>query len=258
MFASRLLQDEKMPPKPDLASHSLIHFLDRFVYRNSKTAVASSRGGSIMQPLSGGDSRVLVSNRGTQKKQEPVNSEAFWRKKAEDVSVDEVFFHKYFTHIGKGKQVSNKKKAPAKHADGADNEDEENEDEIWQALVDSRPEVEGGSDEDSDMEMLDLDDSDAASSISDEDGEEGEEVDFEPAGSEVSDEGMEGAPADSQSDAGSDMDELFEKELKAAREADDGAEETSRQKKRRMKSLPTFASAEDYAEMLDNDEDEDL
>lgn len=250
-----------MPPKPDLASHSLIHFLDKFVYRNSKTAISSSRGGSIMQPLSGGDSRVLVSSRDTQKKQESVNSEAFWRKKAEDVSVDEVFFHKYFSHIGKGKQVSNKKKAPAKHGDGADNEDEENEDEIWQALVDSRPEVEGGSDEDSDMEMLDLDDSDVASSISDEsveDVEEGEEGDFEPAGSDFSDEAMEGVPADSQSDEGSDMGELFEKELKAAREADDGAEETSRQKKRRMKSLPTFASMEDYAEMIDNDEDEDL
>jgi len=25
-----------------------------------------------------------------------------------------------------------------------------------------------------------------------------------------------------------------------------------------MKSLPTFASIEDYAEMLDNDEDEDM
>ena len=34
--------------------------------------------------------------------------------------------------------------------------------------------------------------------------------------------------------------------------------ETSREKRKKMKSLPTFASAEEYAEMLDNDDDEDV
>ena len=255
MFTSRLLKDEKMPPKPDLASHSLINFLDRFVYRNAKTAAGSSRGGSIMQPLSGGDSRVLLSSRATQKKHESVNSEAFWNKKAEDVSVDEVFFHKYFSHIGKGRQASNKKKAAAKQRDGSDNEDEENEDEIWQALVDSRPEVEGGSDEDSDMEMLDLDDSDAQSSIGDDDVEPGDS-DLEE--SEVPEDAGEGVPDDDQWDDVSDVDELFEKELQKAQSTDEAAEEGRGQKRRRLKNLPTFASVEDYAEMLDNDEDEDL
>jgi ribosome biogenesis protein MAK21 len=254
MFTSRLLKDEKMPPKPDLASHSLIHFLDRFVYRNAKTAATSSRGGSIMQPLSGGDSRVLLSNRATQNKQQPVNSEAFWNKKAEDVSVDEVFFHKYFSHIGKGKQALNKKKASAKQREGSDNEDEENEDEIWQALVDSRPELEGGSDEDSDMEMLDLDDSDASSSHDDD---EAEERDTDLEGSEVPNNASDEAPDDDQWDDASDVDELFEKELQKAQIPDEDADESRTQKRRRLKNLPTFASVEDYAEMLDN-EDEDL
>lgn len=255
MFTSRLLKDEKMPPKPDLTSHSLIHFLDKFVYRNAKTAATSSRGGSIMQPLSGGDSRLLLSNRATQNKEQPINSEAFWNKKAEDVSVDEVFFHKYFSHIGKGKQSLNKKKASAKQREGSDNEDEENEDEIWQALVDSRPELEGGSDEDSDMEMLDLDDSDVSSSNDDDEAEnhEAEEHETDLEGSEV----PEDVPDDDQWDDASDVDELFEKELQKAQMPDKDAEESRTQKRRRLKHLPTFASVEDYAEMLDN-EDEDL
>jgi ribosome biogenesis protein MAK21 len=215
-----------------------------------------------MQPLSGGDSRgVLLSSRATQQKQEPVNSEAFWRKKAEDISVDEVFFHKYFSHIGKGKQVSNEKKASSKSAAGSDNGDEENEDEIWQALVDSRPEVEGESDDGSDLEILDLEDSDAPSSISDA---ESDAEDLELAGSEASEAGNldlfdeENVSLDGQGDAASDMDELFEKELQVGHGSSEKAEESSRQKRRKLKNLPTFASAEDYAEMLDNEEDEAL
>jgi ribosome biogenesis protein MAK21 len=262
MFANRLLSDEKMPPKPFLESHTLTHFLDKFVYRNAKATAGAPRGGSIMQPLSGGDSRgILLSGRATQIRQEPVNTEAFWRKKAEDVSVDEVFFHKYFNQIGKGKEASNKKKAAPKVGEASENEDDENEDEIWQALVDSRPEVEGPSDDDSDLEMDDLEDSDVAS-ISEVDvegdGDEGAEV----AGSEVSEiRGLfddDDAELGSDEDAPSDMDELFEKELQRAQKSGEKTEETSRQKKRMLKNLPTFASMEDYAEMLDNDDDEDL
>jgi len=256
MFASRLLNEEKMPPKPDLSSHTLTHFLDRFVYRNAKAAASGPRGSSIMQPLSGGDSRgVLISSRATQNGQQPVNTEVFWRKKAEDVAVDEIFFHKYFSQIGKGKQAANKKKL-AKTAEESDNEYEENEDEIWQALVDSRPEVEGGSD-DSDMEMLDLDDSDAGSDLdSDEDGEQ-EDVIFNDSEGSVSAMDDVEAQFDSEDEAPSKIDELFEKELEKG-QASNEKPETSRQKRKKMKNLPTFASAEDYAEMLENDEDEDL
>jgi len=141
MFASRLLNGEKMPPKPDLTSHTLSHFLDRFVYRNAKASAGGPKGSSIMQPLSGGDSKsILLLPSHTHGGQQPLNSEAFWRKKAEDVAVDEVFFHKYFTQIGKGKQASDKNKEKAiKNTYGSGDEEDENEDEIWQALVDSRP-----------------------------------------------------------------------------------------------------------------------
>ena len=266
MFASRLLNDEKMPPKPDLTSHTLSHFLDRFVYRNAKASARGPKGSSIMQPLSGGDSKsiLLLSSRSSQGGKQPLNSEAFWRKKAEDVAVDEVFFHKYFNQIGKGKQASDKKKEkPAKNADGSEVKEDENEDEIWQALVDSRPEVEGPSDDDSDLEMLDLEDSDEDSSLGGVEEDDVEEDGEEDAASDSDDGGVvlsgfsEDVDAGSEDEIGSELDELFEKELETA-QPEEKTKETSRQKKRKLKSLPTFASVEDYAEMLDNDGDEDF
>jgi len=215
-----------------------------------------------MQPLSGGDSKgVLLSSKSAGARNEPLNSETFWRKKVDDVAVDEVFFHRYFNQIGKTKRTSAKK--PATMGSGeAGIEDDENEDEIWQALVDSRPELEGPSDDESDMEMLDLDDSDAGSSgdasEAGSDGVDMEDDDSVLAGSDgfedVSD-GEEDVAEDSDG-----LDELFNRELQTGqpKNTDKDGAETSRQKKRRMKGLPTFASAEDYAEMLDNDEDEDF
>ncbi|KAL2067084.1 hypothetical protein VTL71DRAFT_1508 [Oculimacula yallundae] len=258
LFASRLLNDEKMPPKPDLVSHTLTNFLDRFVYRNAKASAGGAKGGSIMQPLSGGDSKgILLSSRSASKTQQPLNTEGFWKKKVEDVAVDEVFFHKYFSQIGKSKQSSGKGKVPARRGGGSDDEEDEQEDEIWQALVESRPEVEGN--DESDMEMLDLDDSDMGSDLDDmevdmesEDGEGLEAEDADSGGS-----GDEDIEADD-SEAGSDIDKLFAKELESVQPKETDKEETSKQRKKKFKSLPTFASAEDYAEMLDNDEGEDV
>lgn len=272
MFADRLLQSGEMGAKPDLASHSLISFLDRFVYRNAKASSTGLRGSSIMQPLAGGESRgVLVANRAAAHAHEPVNSEAFWRKKAEDVNPDEVFFHQYFSQVGKSKQPTKKKaeKKKGKNDGESGDEEDENEDEIWQALVDSRPEVEGPSDDESDLEMLDLDDSgeDDEGDWSDDD-----EVDVEESDGEVDVEGFdeegggdgeESIPfSDEEIEAESEIDEdedaLFEKELQTNKEPEATQKETSRQKKKKMKSLPMFASMEDYASMLDGDEDEDL
>ncbi|KAF8858148.1 CBF-domain-containing protein [Acephala macrosclerotiorum] len=246
---------ESLPPKPDLASHTLSSFLDRFVYRNAKAAASGPKGGSIMQPLSGGESRgILLSNKGDSRAQDPLNTEKFWHKKAEDVAVDEVFFHKYFCQVGKSKQASSKKKLGEKTAESI-NEDEENEDEIWQALVDSRPEVEGPSDDDSDMEMLDLDDID--SSIGELEVGSGEDS-ASLEGADVADsDDTEGELADG-SDAGSEMGELFAKELQSSTaEPKDKSKQSSREKRKKLKSLPTFASVEDYAEILDDDEGED-
>ncbi|KAG4025628.1 hypothetical protein MFRU_054g00570 [Monilinia fructicola] len=266
LFTQRLLNDEKMPPKPDLSSHTLTHFLDRFVYRNAKASSGAPKGSSLMQPLAGGASQgILVSNHGS-KVQQSVNTEAFWRKKAEDVAVDEVFFHKYFNQIGKGKD-SSKKKQKKKGEDGED--DEEDEDEIWQALVESKPDIEGpDSDDDLEMDDFDMSEDDSEGGVDiegsdeevdveeeDEEMQDGEEDDGEGIFSEEDDD-----LKDSDDEAGSDMDALFESELQRAKspEQEDEKKETSRSKKRKLKNLPTFASAEDYAAMLDNDGDEDM
>lgn len=219
-----------------------------------------------MQPLAGGASQgILVSNHGS-KVQQSVNTEAFWRKKAEDVAVDEVFFHKYFNQIGKGKD-SSKKKQKKKGEDGED--DEEDEDEIWQALVESKPDIEGpDSDDDLEMDDFDMSEDDSEGGVdiegSDEEVDVGEEDEEMQDGEEDDGEGIfseeDDDLKDSDDEAGSDMDALFESELQRAKspEQEDEKKETSRSKKRKLKNLPTFASAEDYAAMLDNDGDEDM
>jgi len=207
-----------------------------------------------MQPLPSTDNKgIFLSNRTNSHTQGPVNTEAFWRKKIEDVAVDEVFFHKYFSQAGRLKKVPGKARRVA--GDEEDEEDE-NEDEIWQALVDSRPEVEGDG-EDSDMEMLDLDKLDAASSTGDSEIDQADgELDFEgrkPDASNAPGEDLSG----SDSEIGAEIDELFAKELQTTQLAEED-EEGSRAKRRRLRGLPTFASVEEYAEMLDNDDDEDM
>jgi len=105
------------------------------------------------------------------------------------------------------------------------------------------------------MEMLDLDDSDDEDEDAEDEGEEG--VIFNDSDGSVSDEEGGVDLFDDEDDAPSEIDELFEKELEIGQQDAEEKPETSRQKKKKMKSLPTFASAEDYAAMLDNDEDED-
>ncbi|KAJ5689883.1 Ribosome biogenesis protein NOC1 [Penicillium macrosclerotiorum] len=302
--AARLLEHETMSGKPDLTLHTLTHFLDRFVYRAPKAA-AAARGASIMQPLAGGDAqdRLVEAYKSTQHRQ-PLNSEAFWKKKADDVAAEDVFFHEYFTRV-------NKEKTRGKKGKGADADEEgaelsENEDEIWKALVDSRPELEADDDSDDD---LDMDDMESAFDDDDEDEVEGEgegsddEVIFNDESDGPSDEEMaeeddfgfdeeeEEVPApqpattskkatkkaakvdeededafdmdvsddeafvDSDEDLPSDM-ELGGVELAALAPTAE-ATPAERKKRRKLKHLPTFASADDYAALL-ADEDEGM
>ncbi|KAI1004291.1 Ribosome biogenesis protein [Podosphaera aphanis] len=241
LFAKRLLEDEKMPPKPDLASHSLSSFLDRFVYRNAKAASKESRGSSIMQPLAGNDNQgILLTNKGVKHKQQPLNCEAFWRQKAEDVAVDEVFFHKYYSQIGKSKQSSKKKSKEVKDPDDFSGEDE---DEIWEALVKSKPDIEENN---SDAEMPDFDDYESDSTQDD------LEIDEETV------ENLDDIIESDASDGEAEIDELFKRELTSSKtdKVEDLAANNSKTRKKKMKGLPTFASFEDYASLLDNDNED--
>ena len=266
LFASKLLRHETMPPKPDLSSHTLIHFLDRFVYKNAKTT-GGPRGNSVMQPMAGGDaSSILISARSTNALGDPVNSEHFRRTEGGKVNADEVFFHKYFSTTGKGKDRASKKKSERKAGPVNDSEADENEDEIWKALVDSRPELEGSDDSDGDMEDLDSameddDDEDDTGSLAgkdeadDSESDEDAEVDTEAMDLGNDDEALLG----SDDDAPSDLDQAFKDEMQfgKAQASSEAPEEKRGKKRRRIKNLPTFASADDYAKMLGDDNEEE-
>ena len=263
LFATRLLTHAPMPPKPDLSLNTLIHFLDRFVYRNPK-GTSTAKGASVMQ---GGDPSALLVSRYSEKDKSraPVNSEAFWKMESEKISADEVFFHKYFSTLGRGKEKTRKKKEEKRKGEEA-SESEGDEEEIWKALVDSRPEVEGGSDggifsdDDTDLEDLEDDDEDlgeVGQGLSDQD----EREDVGDRSLLLGDEDDE-ALFDSEAEVSSEAEEAasFRRELqsnkrKTAEKEDPEKGEKRSKKRRRLKNLPTFASADDYAKML-GDEDE--
>ncbi|KAL8785218.1 MAG: hypothetical protein Q9213_003487 [Squamulea squamosa] len=264
LFATTLLTHRPLPPKPDLASHTLIHFLDRFVYRNPKTT-ASARGASIMQPISSFTTdKTLLSSASSlrARNSQPVNSESFWKLEKDQVGADEVFFHKYFTAIGNGqaktkaKKDKRKKKKGQEHEEGSEGEDEE---EIWKALVESRPEIEGDESDDN-LEMEDLEDLDEdMMSASEED----EQADNDSEGVELDDDGIPDFAEDdddesllgSEDDVPTDLQAAFQKEVQATESKGKDRNREKREKRMKLKHLPTFASVEDYEEMLGGDEE---
>ncbi len=249
VFASNLLARQKTLPKPDLANHTLMHFLDKFVYRNPK-AEESKRGGSIMQPIlaSGSSSHVLASSKAAARQQPVVNSSSFWNLSPEQVSVEDVFFHEYFARVGKHGESSRAKKT-ADDGHPASDEEADAEGEIWDALVNSRPEIEGSDGEEgSDIDMEEYDYSDNEMELDEEDtGAVASAVEPE------SDDDFEGIFDDSEESDGVDSG--------TEEDRDEGARDTSehgqgcRLNRKEMRSLPTFASADDYAEMLAAEDD---
>ncbi|CUS13141.1 unnamed protein product [Tuber aestivum] len=247
LFATSFLENRPMPSKPDLGMHTLTHFLDRFVYRNSKATPTLSRGSSIMQPLGGGDTRgVILSTRGISKAQIPVNSEAFWRRKVEEVDADEVFFHKYFNQIAPKKSAAEKKKAKKAGRDGGEDkeEDSEAEGEIWKAMVDSRPDIEEGD--------VDNDGEDSIAGFSDISDDSGEGI----SNLAEDEDDVWGSEEDDEKEAPRSFQKALETELETATGKDKGENAAvgggSNKKRRKLKHLPTFASAEDYAHMLED------
>ncbi|KAH6845163.1 CBF/Mak21 family-domain-containing protein, partial [Chaetomium sp. MPI-CAGE-AT-0009] len=250
VFAENLVTRQKVLPRPDLANHTLMHFLDKFVYRNPK-AEESKRGGSIMQPIlaSGGASHIVASSKANARQQPVVNSSSFWNLKLDQVSAEDVFFHEYFARVNKPREASRAKKA----ADGeavSDGEGEGEEEEIWDALVNSRPEIEGAdAEEDSDMDLaeydysdndMEVDGLDADDKMSDSDGEGGFEGIFDD-----SEESDEAGASEEEEEAGSGDEVEEEAAVEPSKPARKG-----RLNRKEMRSLPTFASADDYAEML--------
>ena len=263
LLANNVLTHQPINAKPDLSSHTLIHFLDRFVYRNPKKPSSKFRGSSIMQPLESSDtSSLLLSAASMHRPKAPVNCEAYWNAKG-DVDADEVFFHRYFNTLGKGKSKK-EKKAEKKRKDAEDSGSEAEEEEIWKALVESQPDVEmEGSDSDLGFDGLDDDEGlGDVSSVAGDDHEQGataEGIDEDDDAVEFDfDEGDDDALLGSEDEIEVDMDKAFEEEV-AISTHEKGEEPEPRNKRRkRLKNLPTFASVEDYSKLLDQEEDEAL
>lgn len=273
-----------------------------------------------MQPLAGTEGRDLLVGSGSAggdvlRFREPVNSEAFWRRRAEDVAAEDVFFHEYFNRLGKEKKAQREDQKKGKkdgNVQGDESEAElgsDNESEIWQALVDSRPELEGDEGSDLDLDMDDLEsayeddsdqdeveelgegdvifneDSDDIEEESDRDAafadELGEEIprveneiestkshtkktqkeddeddddegafDMDVSDDEAFRDSDEDLPSDLEIDFGSSSGLAFQ-----ANEGDANIKQTDRKKRRKLKHLPLFASADEYAALLANEDE---
>ncbi|CDH11068.1 related to Ribosome biogenesis protein MAK21 [Zygosaccharomyces bailii ISA1307] len=272
-YVSAFMENEKgAVSKPDLGLFTLAHFLDRFVYRNAKQR-QTTRGTSIMQPLFGGsqihDSMLVRSSdngaAAAGGATVPANAENWLEKRVEQIRPDEKFFYKYFT--SKQGRTKQQRGAPRTAAEGdgvavadVDGDDEDlDEDEVWSALVKSQPEIEADGDDDdlsfSDMEM-EMDDSDDLGADEDS-GDSASDSDSQDFGHELGTLGtLENgdAPADSElsdKESGSDLtDDVVDANAKRSAPRD-SAHNTKSNKKRRLRDLPLYASASDYAQYLE-------
>lgn len=239
--------------KPDLGLFTLTHFLDRFVYRNAKQKPIG-RGSSIMQPLFGGSKinrTLLVRASDVVLNETPVNTEDWLNKKMSQINPEDKFFYQYFSSK---KSAIKKQKATKSHE--FDSEDEMDENDIWNALVKSRPDVEDDSEDEigfNDEDLSGMSDSDEDIQLDDdsEDNIEENEVDI---------------PSDLE-DNGSDEDIFYsfadENESSNKRTLGDSGEENEieesekpkkkKSRKQKMKELPLFASTDDYAKYLGSD-----
>ena len=248
--AEHIIRHAKLPGKPDLELHTLIHFLDRFAYRNAKLRSANLRGSSIMQPLAGGETAgLLVSS--VSDCQLPVNSEKFWNRKSMDVPAEDAFFHRYFNSLGKttqDRQISKKAKMRGTEDDAGGNEESE----IWKAMMESAPDLEGAEESDQGLEMGDLESDFEESS---EEAAEDDERDSQGVPSLLEEASTSSDPDLSLNHVGGDP--PSDRNTSALVSSKEKSQRASSQR-RKLKHLPTFASASDYAKMVDDDEEEDL
>ncbi|KAF1816922.1 CBF-domain-containing protein [Eremomyces bilateralis CBS 781.70] len=278
LFGSRFLYSEEMPPKPDATHHTLIHFLDRFVYRGARASKATStRGVSIMQPLAGtGAEDVLIKSKAGGMAEAPLNEQSFWQKKVEEVPVDEVFFHKYFNQPANKKKMANKKRKDGDAEEGSDADSEMGDTEVWKALVDSQPELE---EDEEDADEFEDDNEDLGSGFMEDEEDEDEDEDAEVEFGDDQDEGEDAELSEVELNLESDddmfgssdedgelpdhmmsvLEEALAKErapTTAPAEKEEDPKKAGRARKRKLKQLPMFASADDYAKLLEGDDEE--
>lgn len=280
VLASKLLNQTPITEKPDPTVYTLMNFLDKFAFKNAKTKAQAVHGTSIMQPMAGTSKAAdyLITARDGDRLHDPVNSEQFWKKKVDDVREDEVFFHTYFEKAGKAKHASMKEKKKKRARDDEDEDESAGEDEVWKALVNSRPDIEGDASDDEGFSDMDMDDMSDDEDLEGDDASEGgvelnlgsdeDGMDFDDAAGQHDDDddgfGDEGFDLDDE-EAFMDSDEDIPVDIplgaddsdleadQSASKAKDKDKEKKSRKKRKLKHLPTFASVEDYAKLIGDD-----
>ncbi|KAG0233055.1 hypothetical protein BGW42_007751 [Actinomortierella wolfii] len=280
LYAAHILSLKPIEGKPEFFQHALIHFLNRMVYKNPKkqrddvNTALGVKGSSIMQPMAAhrGESIMLKKGGGNDVN---VNTEAFWQLKEEDVPVDQVFFHKYFNQ----KKVLNPKATKGKKGGNEEDEDDftgkrggdesgdesMDEDEVWNAMMSDMPKdlkdatVDDDEEEDmsdGELERLMLsdeeDENETPAGASDE-----EDVDEESFGKDEAnwrddEDDEEGAMfMDDEDDI---MESDSDAQADVAEESEDESEKQRSKKRRKKEALPMFASMEDYAHLIDQDD----
>ncbi|KAL0577409.1 RNA-binding ribosome biosynthesis protein mak21 [Marasmius crinis-equi] len=332
LHARQLLTSQPLTASADLSLNTLSHFLDRFVYKNPKKITADAngtkgKGASAMQPAGSALEGVkLVKGETAASGEMLMNEEQFLRKKAEDVPVDQLFFHKFFTRKREREQgkrskggeqagdsdVDSEAEAEADRdsdeeedddsggeemdltgdeAERAGEKDEEVEDEgdsdsdsdpeeaeIWKAT--SMPKADGDDDllDDSDLDGdddeipsgLDEDSDDDLGSIEDDDDDDDQDLGDDDEDSlsfaEMSDnedlvalddiqglmeyDGSDGSEGEQEEEWGGIGADTNKKRKRKAEEKGG--------KRKKLRSLPTFATYEEYAKMIEDGPEDDI
>ncbi|EPQ53171.1 CBF-domain-containing protein [Gloeophyllum trabeum ATCC 11539] len=338
LHARQLAQSKPITSSPDLSLNSLGHFLDRFVYKNPKKRKSETegddagigKGGSVMQPAAA-DGTGVKNLKGKVGEDDVVREEGWWKRSADRVPVDQLFFHKYFNEKDKKDKQRAAKKARRKGGEDDDEDDEEEEEreeedermesdegedegvdfdeagdddvaadaesdadeaEIWKAMKASMKNM----DDMGDVELLEDSEDDVPSGLDDvdeeEDEDDDEQGDEEEEGPSEGDESAEEAGAESNDEA--DEDDAFS--LAEASDAEDlidldadmpdslipydgsdgesdadewgGLSGTSNKKRKhkekepsrrkKLKSLPTFASYDDYKKLIEDGPEDNI
>lgn len=274
LCAAQLLTAQRINTSADLTLHTLGHFLDRFVYRNPKQKLPSSKGASLMQPAlhASGEGRTgvdggVVRLKGIGIRQdEYVNDEHFWKKNIDQVPADQMFFHKFFNlrrgHPAKGDELPDQSSEEENESievhdqdldedlSDVSDQDSDAEREIWKAMKESMPHQGGDDilDEDDDDEIdpaLMESDDDSTSEEYDDDLDDGADNVFEEDEEDI----MPFAFNDSQSS--SEEDQGSSQKRKAEDDQPKSKSQLRRAERKKRKTMPTFASADDYAHLLD-------
>ncbi|PBK76587.1 CBF-domain-containing protein [Armillaria solidipes] len=280
LHARQILSSQPLTASADLSLNTLSHFLDRFVYKNPKKST-STKGASAMQPAASGlDGTGVKLMKGDASGNVLVNDAAFMKMRIQDIPVDEVFFHKFFARKNERNQSKVEK-------DGSEDEDEDedgddgsgdeaatggeqiaedsdesdDEEEVWKAMKASMPKAEGDDDlmEDSDIDEDDLPSDFDADEDDDEEPDDSDDLSL-----------AEGSDNDDLISLDGDMSEGLieydgpdeeEEEEWGGIESGNGKRkrtQESKEKRKKLKSLPTFASYEDYAKMIEDGPEDDI